>query len=173
MLSWKEVEEELVEAVRLSWRMPGAGVRASGFATDGPWNLLTRVVRASAGATDRAGADEWAALRFEIEQQQVRDFRNNPGTVPLTAEQVTWMERRLDWLLKVAERDRKLVWLALVQRAGDRRGEGDAGVGRIEWAKVKRWLPVDLGRHALFRRYVRALQGLAKALEQGRQSAAA
>lgn len=162
-LSFEDVEAELVEAVRLSWRLPGGG--ASCFASDAPWYLMTRAARASAGASDRAGAAEWEALRNEIDQQQLRDLRNSPRTSPLTAREVDWMEARLAWLLRVPERDRKLVWVVLVQIASAR--------GRFSWRKVRekleenaRWREVGVSNRGLGARYSRALAALTRELNR-------
>lgn len=161
MLSWKEVEEQLVAAVKLSWRLP-SGSR-SAFATDGPWLWLTQVARASAGVSDRPGAAEWEAWRQEIEAQQLRDLRNNTRTVPLTAREVDWMESRLAWLLLVPESDRKLVWVALVEIAAAR--------GRISWRRIRakleenrRWREVSVSSRGLGQRYSRAIATVTKAV---------
>ncbi|HEY8593295.1 MAG TPA: hypothetical protein VIL42_10600 [Sphingomicrobium sp.] len=155
MLKWQEVEEELVQAVRFYWR---SGQRAAaapngrpgGFATDAPWQLMTREGRA-----DGAALQVW---QQEREAEAVREMRNRPQDLPLTAEQVTWMEGRLSWLLLVGDADRKLVELAVKAKAG--------GAGRVDWARIRAKLPIEIGRVGLYRRYVRALQGVAKALDR-------
>jgi hypothetical protein len=156
MLSWEKVRDELVEAVRFSWRMPGAMPSAGGRATDGPWHLILPQSLADG---------EFDAWRREREEQIARDLRGVMQTVPLNPEQVTWMEQRFDWLRLIADRDRKLVWLACVQLAGE------AGV--ISWARIRRQLSAEIERKGLYRRYVRALQGLAKALNECALKAAA
>lgn len=168
--TWETVEGELVEAVKLSWRLPSGG--ASSFATDGPWQWLTRLARASAGATDRPGAAEWELLRNEIDTQHMKDARNTAATSPLTAREVDWMDERLAWLLLVPERDRKLVWVALVQIASAR--------GRFSWNRVRerlqenrRWREVAISNRGLGARYSRAIGAIAKALDDGKVSAAA
>jgi hypothetical protein len=147
MKTWEDVRGELVEAVRFSWRMPGEGPIAAGRATDGPWHLIQA----------RSLADgDFDAWRKEREEQLARDMRGQIGDVPLTPEQVTWMEQRVDWLRLVSDRDRKLVWLACVQLAGRH--------GTVRWSEIRKRLSVEIDRKGLYRRFVRALQGLAAAL---------
>jgi hypothetical protein len=157
MLSWSEVERHLVEAVRYYWRsdrraLSGPGGRPGGFATDAPWRLLTREGRAEAG--QMAVMDLW-----RIEQDEaVKDakLRGLASSVPLTSEEVTWMDGRLAWLLLVPEADRKLVEVVVKAKA--------RGAERIEWTRIRSRLPSDIGNKGLYRRYVRALQALARAL---------
>lgn len=170
MLSWQDVEDDLVEAVKLSWRLPSGG--GSSFASDGPWYLLTKLARASAAASDRPGSAEWELLRNEIDAQQVKDQRNETRTVPLTAREVDWMEGRLAWLLLVPEHDRKLVWVVLVQIATAR--------GRFSWSRVRaklqenrRWREVSISNRGLGARYSRAIAAVTKALNARGVKAAA
>lgn len=157
-MNWEEVRDQLVEAVRLSWRMPAGGFEPSSFATDGPWRLLTRGVRAEAGGM--AWMELWRAL-----QDAAKADASRLRTVPLTAEEVTWMEQRIEWLLLIQERDRKLVWEGLWQLA--------RGRSSIDWGVVRAMLPVEIGRKGLYRRFVRALQGLAQELNSEAQRKAA
>jgi hypothetical protein len=159
MLNWKEVEAELVEAVKLQRRMPRDAFEPSSFATDGPWQHLTRAVRAEAGGM------AWMELWRLLQDAAAREHRNVMRTVPLTAEQVTWMEKRIEWLLIVPDRDRRLVWMALWQQA--------CGHETIRWTWIAADLPVEISRKGMYRRYVRALQGLAKALGAGALRSAA
>ena len=164
--SYKQVEAELIEAVRLSRRMPGNG-GGPAYATDGPWHLLTKLARASAAAlSDRDGAAEWEAMRLEIEQQHLRDARNETRTVPLTVREVDWMESRFAWLLLVPEADRKLVWVALVEHA--------TAKGRVSWRRIRerlmenrQWQLLSTGTKGLGMRYSRAIGGLTQALNRG------
>lgn len=147
MLKWEDVREQLIEAVRLSWRMPGAMPSSGGRATDGPWHLIL----------PRSLADgDFDAWRKEREEQIARDMRGVMATVPLTAEQVTWMEQRFEWLLFAPDRDRKLVWLACVQLAGQK--------GVVRWSRIRSQLSSELPRHGLYRRFTRALQAIAVAV---------
>ena len=159
MLSWKDVEAELVEAVKLQRRLPRDAFEPSRFATDGPWQHLTRAVRAEAGGM------AWMELWRLLQDAAAREHRNVMRTVPLTAEEVTWMEQRIEWLLVVSDRDRRLVWEALWQQA--------CGREAVRWAWISAVLPVEIGRKGLYRRYVRALQGVAEALNRGQLKRAA
>lgn len=159
--SYDEVEGQLVEAVRLSWRLPSSG--SSAFASDGPWHWLTQIVRASAAVGDRPGAAEWEVWRMEIEQQRLRDARNATRTSPLTSREVDWMESRLAWLHLVPESDRKLVWVALVHIASN--------PGRISWRKIRarleenrRWREVSISNRGLGQRYSRSITAVARHL---------
>lgn len=143
MLEWWQVRDELTEAVRLSWRLPRPVRLGRTRASDGPWHLITRL--------DRAGS---AVEAWRQEQDEVREQRARPlATVPLTAEEVDWMEARIDWLALIDDRDRKLVWLAVMQLA--------SGAANIHWLTIRRALPAEVSRVGLYRRFVRALQRLA------------
>ena len=146
-IGWEEAQVALVEAVRMLKRMPGEGRMP--FATDGPWHLISR--------RDRAEGD-LQAWQQERELEAVREERNRARAAGLSAEEVTWMETVLGWLEQVAERDRKLVVLAVQQLAG--------GAARVRWSKVKAELVASgvaetVGDRALGMRYVRALRALA------------
>ena len=154
MLSWSDVEGELVEAVKLFWRMPSGRGRWP-FASDGPWSLITRL--------DRAGS---AMEAWRQEQDDTRERAKDPAaSVPLTAEEVTWMEKRLSWLLRIRDEDRKLVELALRQQA--------AGAERIDWLAIKARLSAEIGNKGLYRRYSRAIGALTQALNAEAESAGA
>lgn len=86
------VQESMVEAVQLWWRMPGGG--RSPYAKDGPWDLI------------RA---EWG---------DYYDPDARPRLPPLSRADVARMQAAAEWLLWVPERDRRLVALALRALAG-------------------------------------------------------
>lgn len=149
-MSFAGVEAALVEAVRMLRRLPGEGRMP--FATDGPWHLISREARAEG---------DLQAWKQEREAEAVREERNRARAAGLTAEEVTCMETTLAWLEHVAERDRKLVVLALQQLAG--------GAARVRWSAVRKGLTVsglaaEVGDRALGMRYSRALQGIARRL---------
>jgi hypothetical protein len=159
LLSWKEVEEQMVAAVRMLRRLPSGGRWP--FASDGPWHLITREARAG----------QWDGWRQEIEAAEVRELRNVARTVPLTAEEVDWMEGRLAWLLAVPERDRALVATALTHHAF-------AG-SRIRWAAIRaqlaanrNWREVAGSDRGLGQRYARAIARIAAWLNGSDRSAA-
>lgn len=154
MKSWSEVEAALVEAVRMLRRLPGEGRMP--FATDGPWHLISR--------RNRAEGDLQAWLQ-EREAEAVREERNRARAAGLTAEEVTCMEATLSWLEHVAERDRKLVVLALQQLA--------SGAARVRWSAIRRdlvssGLAAEVGDRALGMRYSRSLRGIAARLSSRR-----
>lgn len=158
-LSWKGTEEALVEAVKMAWRAGGGGGRWP-FASDGPWHLMTREVRA--GGT-------WDAWRIEIDAARER---RSPRTVPLTAEEVDAMDATLAWLLHVPEADRKLVEVAVTFLA--------AGRTQVSWAEVRRrmaafpqWREVAVSDRGLGMRYSRAVGAIANAVNLERRRAAA
>lgn len=155
LLSWKDVEAELIEAVQMSWRLPGRGRWP--FAGDAPWHLMTREARADG---------QFEAWRQEREDDLVREMRNAPRTVPLNSEEVTWMEGRLGWLSFAAETDRKLVEVVLVQKA--------AGKGRLSWSRIREkmmrspaWLGIAGSTRGLGMRYSRAVQAVTIAVNRG------
>jgi hypothetical protein len=155
LMTWLDVERELVEAVRLHWRLPGQG-GSWPFAGDGPWHLVNRV--------DRAGSamDVW---RQEQDEAALRSADRRLSSVPLTSDEVDWMEERLAWLLRVQDADRKLVELALKARA--------AGSTRIDWARIRSKLPIEVSKIGLYRRYSRAIQRIAEGVNAARLSKAA
>ena len=154
--SAERVRADLVEAVKLSWRLPSASAHvASAWASDAPFYLMSRL--------DRAGSaiDAWRQ-----EQDEVRERRGRAlATVPLTAEQVDWVHSRFDWLTLIADGDRKLVRLAVVQLA-------HTG-NRVDWAAVRAELPLEVGHKGLYRRFMRAMRALADRLNEGERRRAA
>jgi len=160
MLKFREVEEKLVAAAELWIRTPASGFgpgRASPFASDGPWHLLTRQARAG---------DLWEAWRVEIEEKAVeaaRDkgaFATSEGYVArgLTTAEVEMRDAVTDWLLLVPEEDRLLVVEGIWFRARSGR--------RIDWARMLRLLGLARGKEGLRKRYCRALAALGRELHR-------
>lgn len=164
MLSWtfEEVEQQLIEAMKMLWRLPAGGSSAS-FAADGPWHLLTRAVRAEAGKM--AVMDLW-----RIEQEEAAKDARAVRTVPLKPEQVTWMNERLGWLELVDDRDRKLVFEAVWQLA--------RGKPRVSWTRIRErmmahpaWRDTAVTPRRLGQRYSKAIGGIAQSLDARRVAA--
>lgn len=134
------VRDALVETVLLWRRSPGMG--ASPFATDGPWQLMTRSDRA--GDYDaRGGLDQ----RVEVE----------PRPLPLSCEEV-------------ARRDRVSEWLGLVEKPEDRRlvvlacGWLARGRSTVPWSQVKRAMGIKRGEGALRYRFDKAISAISISL---------
>lgn len=164
---FREVEEKLVAAAELWIRTPASGFgpgRASPFASDGPWHLLTRQARAGS---------EWDAWRAEIEEKAVeaaRDkgaFASSEGYVSrgLTTAEVAMRDEVSDWLLLVPEVDRLLVVEGIWFRARSGR--------RIDWGRMLRLLGLAHGKEGLRKRYCRALAALGRELQRRQQKKAA
>lgn len=145
---WLDVRDELVEAVRLSWRLPRERAHSvSPFASDAPFYLMTRL--------DRTGSP---LLAWRQEQDEILARRRRGlADVPLSADQVDWVHRRLDWIALVGEEDRLLVRLAVRDLARS---------GRVRWSDVRGALPGEAGNKGLYRRFVRALRALASELDR-------
>lgn len=92
------VEERLVEAMRLWWRMPD---REKG------WHAIRAF---------------WPEMRRHNHFGDYADTEGSPRPLPLTRDQVKEMETVGEWIAHhVQERDRQLVVLALMERAKGRK----------------------------------------------------
>lgn len=91
LLSFADVEERLVEAMRLCWQDEG-GVWP--FASDGPWNLIRK---------------EWW-------DWDARDAKALPR-MPMSRVQMARRDEAVGWLALVREADRRLVVLAVRELA--------------------------------------------------------
>jgi hypothetical protein len=165
--TWRLVEGRLIEAAELWRRSPSAAVspgRSSPFASDGPWELLTRRAR--------AGSD-WESWRREIEDAAVAAARDK-GAFAASA---GWMRGGLN-TIEVARRDEASEWLALVPEA-DRLlviaaiwHQAMTGQ-RVDWMRMKRAAGVSYGAEGVRKRFVRALTVVADALNSRRRLSAA
>lgn len=131
------VQERMVEAVRYWWRHVRDG--GSPFATDGPWHLVVPEWQ-DWGAHDRAG--------------------ERPRLLPLSREQIARMHEATEWTLWVAEKDRRLVALALRQLA--------AGRSRVSWRRLLRPMGVKRGADGLRMRYGRSLLRICEQLNSAK-----
>lgn len=135
---FKEVEERLTEAMRLWWRSPGGGKWP--FAGDGPWHL----VRA-----DGSAQAEWD----ERVHQHFQGGAERPRPVPLSLAQIEERDRVSEWLRFVPDRDRRLVVLALTERASGRKN--------IRWSWIRRQLDETISPKGLDWRYSKAIHTIA------------
>lgn len=153
--TFEAVEERLIEAIELWKRSPGGGLGPStgnGYATDAPWQLLTRATRASAG--DMAAMDLW-----RIEQEEAAKHGGQARRIMgLNAEEVARRDEASEWLRFVPLQDRTLVVLALHHLA--------AGASRVPWMRLKHALGIKFGADGLRKRYSRAITGIAVALDR-------
>jgi len=152
------VEERLIETMLLWRRSPGSGRWP--FAGDAPWQLMTRATRIEEGGF------KGRELQLRMQAEDVEEAKANEGrerSGPLTREDVARRDETSDWLRHVPEDDRRLVILVLVRRA--------AGVKRIDWARIKRELSAGIEHKGLYRRYSRAIAGIAAALNSGNSPA--
>lgn len=155
MLSWKDVEDRLVEAAELWMRTPGSGFSPGGrgpWASDGPWHLLTDSVRAGG---------KWEAWRHRIDIERDRTARGGEGKRPmgLTADEVARRDEADGWMQCAPEADRQLIMAAIWQQA--RTGQ------RINWAAMLNVVGQERGKEGLRKRYVRALTAVAEAVGRG------
>lgn len=158
-LTWKDVEDRLVEAAELWLRTPGSGVGPGGrgpWATDGPWHLLTDEVRA--GGT-------WEAWRQRIDLARDKTAKGGEGRRPmgLTAEEVTRRDQADGWMRLIAEDDRQLVMAAIWQQARTGR--------RVDWGSMLRLVGKERGKNGVRMRYQRALAGVAARLSRAKLAA--
>lgn len=152
--SYQSVQAALVEAVVLTWRSESSGRWP--FASDAPWQLMTRAARAQAGEVK--GMD-LQRLLLEDDERETRQWQGRERKRALTAEEVDWRDAVLAWLPIVPDRDRRIVVLAVRQLA--------AGRSQVDWLAVKRRIGVDIGRRGVGMRYSRAISAIAKALNAG------
>lgn len=149
------VEERLIEAMRLWWRTPGGGTWP--FASDAPWHLMTRRTRIEAG--EFKGREYQLRMQAE-DAEEAQRWAGRDRLGPLTREDVAIRDEATEWLGWVAADARKVLILALVQRA--------SGRTNVDWSKVKRGLGTDpasaIGHKGVYRRYSRAISAIAKRL---------
>jgi hypothetical protein len=130
--SFEDVEERLVEAALLWHRSPGGGKWP--FAGDAPWHLADRELYGP-------DVDKDAPIR----------------PLPLIRAEVARRDEASAWLVYVPERDRRLVCLAVVDKAKH---------GRTSWTRLKKALGVRFGVDGLRRRYERAITAIAVGLSK-------
>jgi hypothetical protein len=144
--SFEEVEQRMVEAVLLWDRSPGQGRWP--FASDGPWHLLTRQVRAG------SAEDVW---RHESDEVQRGDAPRS--RISLTLAEVATRDQASEWLAILPQHDRRLVVLALTDKARGR---------RVSWLRMRTRLDVQVTGEALSWRYRQAIRRIAEHLTSTR-----
>jgi hypothetical protein len=148
------VEERLVEAMLLWRRSPGGG--SWPFAGDAPWHLMTRKTRISEAGLK--GMDVQRRLQDEDAEEAKRmEGRDRRG--PLTRDDVARRDEATEWLGWVQPDNRKVVILALVQRA--------SGRTNIDWAFIKSAIGADIGNKGVYRRYTTSITAVVKRLNTG------
>ena len=144
-LTFDDVEERLVEAMQLWARTPGGGHNP--FATDAPWQLLTRRARAEAGNVK--GMDLLRLLQ-EDDESETSYWQGRERPSPLTRDDVARRDQASEWLAIVPDRDRQLVITALAAKA--------VGSGKVKWEAI--WKAGGKGKpgpEGLQMRYRRAI----------------
>lgn len=145
------VEERLVEALLLWKRSPGGGRWP--FAGDAPWQLMTRRTRIEAG--DFRGREMQLRMQAEdAEETKRREGCDRFG--PLSRDEVARRDEASEWLAHVSADSRKVVSAAIEQLAGGREN--------VDWTLVKRRIGAEIGNKGVYRRYTRAIGGIAKRL---------
>lgn len=146
--SRESLEEQMIEAVRLSWKLRDPVGRTSPYASDGPWDQMLRDLRA--GDYDARGGD-----MDDAPPPQLR-----LGTVEMAQ-----IEQAGQWMRMLADRptrrgqtagasDGAIVAAVLRQKA--------AGYSQVNWAHVMRAVGLSRGRDGLAYRYRRAMTWLAE-----------
>jgi hypothetical protein len=142
LLSFDEIEARLVEAVRVSWRLPD---REAGWQrVQSAWPEILR--ETSAGDYDARGGD------LASSDVKLR-------TAAATRDEVAGMEQAFDWLRAVADDDRRLVALAIGCLA-----RGDK---QVPWLRLRRPMGLTHGAEGLRKRYTRALGRACQRANQG------
>lgn len=141
------LEDEMAEAVRLSWLLVDR-TGSSPFAADGPWHLMTRDARA--GDYDARGGD-------------MDDAPAPRDTLDVT--DMAMIERLGGWLSMLARRPRRgqakvgdvadgaIVAAVMRQRA--------AGRSQVDWGRVSKAVGRERGKGAVEKQYDRAMDWLA------------
>lgn len=146
--SRESLEEQMIEAVRLSWKLRDPVGGKSPYASDGPWDQMLRDLRA--GDYDARGGD--------MDDAPAPSLRL--GTVEMAQ-----IEQAGQWMRMLAARptrrgqtagvsDGAIVAAVLRQKA--------AGYSQVNWAHVLRAVGLTRGQDGLAYRYRRAITWLAE-----------
>jgi hypothetical protein len=157
--TFEAVRERLIEALMLWKRSPGGGKWP--FAKDAPWHLMTRRTRLMT-ADYKAGRELQLHLQREDDEEAKRwEGRDSRG--PLSRDEIARRDEATEWLTWMAEDARRVVILALAQLASGREA--------IDWRRVKASLSAndgsEIGNKGVYRRYSRAITGVAVRLNGG------
>lgn len=145
------IEAEMVDVVRLSWRLHDITPSASPFAKDGPWHLMVRAL--NAGDYDARGGDLAEAPTPRM---------------PLTREDMARIDRASGWFAMLQSRpmragltahasDGAIVAAALRQKA--------SGRSQVDWGRVLHAVGLMRGQGALRHRFDRAMNWLAERVQ--------
>jgi hypothetical protein len=151
------VEERLIEAMRLWWRSPGEGRWP--FASDAPWHLMTRRTRVSIAVEGGLKGRELQLHMQAEDAEETRRWQGRERPGPLSREEVALRDETTEWLTFVSADSRKVVVAALAQRA--------AGRTNVDWRRVRAQLGAEIGTKGVYRRYSRAVAGIAERLNAG------
>lgn len=128
LLSFDDVEERLVEALRCSWRLPDR---------EAAW----RKVRSLWPAFRRHTAfGDW----YEVAS------KDEPRRPPVSRREIALMEEAFGWVGAVEGDDRKLIGLAVTELA--------RGRARVPWRRLLRPMGLKMGSDGLRMRYGRAMR---------------
>lgn len=128
-LSFDDVQDALVEAVRCTWRMPDR---------ERSW---LRVKSAWPGVVRHTWFGDYGESASDAP----------PAALPLTRREIAGMDRALAWVQAVdSDADRRLIGLALRELAG--------GAARVPWRALLRPMGLRLGADGLRMRYGRAMR---------------
>jgi len=152
------VEERLIDAMLLWKRSPGGGKWP--FAGDAPWHLMSRKTRTAEALTrgklkPAEEAEVVARLLREEDDRETAQWQGRDRPRPLTRDEVDRRDEATEWLGFVPNADRKLVIMALTEKASGR---------KVSWMRLKPLLGVAFGADGLRKRYSRAISGIARAL---------
>lgn len=134
VLSFADIEGRLIEAMQLCWQSEGGNWP---YASDGPWHLVTRELYGP-------DVDKDAPLR----------------KLPLTRAQVARRDEAIGWLALAPEADRRLIVLAVAERA--------KGAAQVPWRKLLRKMGLPLGAGGLSWRYSKAMGVMVQRVNRGR-----
>jgi hypothetical protein len=158
IVSWSDVQERLVDALRLWWRSPGQGTWP--FAKDAPWHLMTRRTRLLAADYKQGRELQLHLQREDDEEVRRREGREDWG--PLSRAEVATRDATTEWLTWISPDARKVVVAATAQLA--------TGRENVDWRRVKAALGTEIGTKGVYRRYSRALTVIAQRLNGGKAS---
>lgn len=138
MYSFADVEERLVEAMRVMKRLSDR--EAGWLRVKASWPDIVR--------------------EHEAGDYDARGYLGNSSDIPLrplpaTRKDIAEMEQAFAWVLAAKPDDRKLIALAISALA---RGEK-----RVPWMKLRKPMGVKLGAHGLRKRYERSMRAVVKA----------
>lgn len=142
LLSFDDVQERLVEAIRVTWRQPDR--ERAWLTVRAYWPDIQR--HTAFGDYDDRGGDGVSS-----------DVRLRPAA--LTRLEVADAEEALGWLDAVPVEDRKLIGLAIVALAG--------GARQVPWSRLLRPMGKARGVDGLRRRYERAIGAVCRRINGG------